>query len=387
MKTMFHTILQQFASLYDSWLIVIAPLFLVGGLVMVYYGLVVSRLVVWLVGFFWGALGGIAIGYLAGGELGAMAGCILLGSVVGSIFLWVAVSVPKVLGFLALYLSTILLVQPEGWEHIIPLTVGLIGGWLGGFLDRSFLIITSSMIGAWMTATATLSLYGRFDSGFHGDLFTVAHHYSFVWIGLYSMVIITGILKQYGVYSIYSGFDHYFAGMASSDDSLGALDSQLGKMLTYCLEKDELAAPSKVFAWTHALTSWIWVGGSLMSAILLLYVANAIDGMSSDDFFLGWAQLKAVLSLCLALYFATAIYVAIKALNNEPAPAWAVRVTFRWGIALSMGWLIVSLVPLTKGVPVYDSLLILFVIVPLVIQYRHDISEPDITQLKTCLES
>lgn len=369
---MFDSILNQFASFFDAYLFITAPLFLVVGLAMAFYGLVISQIIAWLIGFFWGAIAGVAVGYLMDGELGALVGFIVLGSIMGSIFLWIAISIPKIIGFFAAYLSMVLLVQPEGWGHILPLALGLIGGWFGGFLNRSFIIITSSLIGAWMVTTSSLRLYGHFDSGFYGNVFDAVGHYALVGVLLYSFVTISGIFKQYGIFSIYSGFDSFFENMSSKDTKLGSQDNQFGEFIKYCLDKSELVNVSKGFSWMHALVSWLFALTFLGVAPALFYAASAFSEFMSGSLILGWIQLKGLLSVFMAAYFGIAFYQAIKSLNNSKIPKWSVRFTFRWGIVLSMLWIIASLVPLMHGRVDIDGILILFALIPMILQYRHE---------------
>ena len=369
---MIHQLMNQFAMFFDTFLFLIAPVFFVVGMLMAYFGLAINRILVWLVGFVWGGLIGAALGILIGGKLGAFLGFFILGIIFGNVFLEIIVTIPKIIGFFAAYLPMLLLLRPEGVFHVIPLGIGLAGGWVGGFLERTFVIITSSLTGAWMVTTSCLCLYGYFDRAFNGNIFSVFEKYSFIAVIIYCAVFVTGILKQYGLVDILSWANKYVFSFSRANPVECLKPNSFEVFISYCLEKKNFASISKKFAWFHAIFAWIFILASFVTAVSLILVLNNMGFSSGFESVRGWIFIKAVLSFFLFIYFSVAFYQCVRIFSNKSVPEWGVVVIFRFGLILSFLWILASIVPMSQGMFDYDSLLVIFIIVPVIFQYKED---------------
>ncbi len=371
---MIDAILNQFSAFYEAYRAITIPLFLVVGLSMAFYGLVINRIIAGIIGFLWGGIIGVVLGFLLGGQIGALIGFILFGAFFAGGAVWIAENLPKLLGFFASYLPVVLICQPDGWGHIIPLAAGLLGGWFGGFLNRSFIIVASSLTGAWLTTGSLLRLYGEFDSHFYGDIFAAFAHYSLVGVLVFSAVVLSGILKQYGVYTLFAPLDSFFYGFGSKAPELPEEENKVTVFLRYCLYKKELDDPSRGFAWMHAFCAG-WLALTFVVLVPTIFVlSSSLAALSGDSVVLGWIQLKGILSIGLAAYFGIAFYLAIRVLNKSSIPQWAVRFVFQLGVVLTIFWTVASLVPLSQGTFDIDIVLVLFLLIPMFLQYQHDSS-------------
>lgn len=218
----FHLILNKISYFFEVYLYITATVFIIVGLILMFYGLIISQIIIWFIGFFWGGILGAGIGYSlainynVNGNLGALFGFIVLGVIIGSIFLAIINLIPKIIGFVIAYSSMFFWIKPEGWWHIIPAIVGFIGGWLGGFLHRAFLITTSALAGACMVTISSLKLYAHYDKNFfvNANVYDTFLHYIYAGILLCFSLTIVGIIKQYKLLSVYSGL---FGNKSSKD--------------------------------------------------------------------------------------------------------------------------------------------------------------------------
>jgi hypothetical protein len=367
-------ILTRFAELYESWLFLSTPLFLLVGFGMAFYGLIVSRTVAYLIGFFWGALLGMGGGYYFGEQSGAFLGALVLGCIGGGMFLWSAINLPKIIGFFAGYLPIFLLVQPEGaGAHLVPLLGGLAGGWLGGFVNRTFIIFTSALSGAWMMTAATVRFYGWMHTSFYGNVLDAINQFALLAAVLFSSLMLLGIFNQYGLVKIFKPMTKRVR-TAAEDYNLGLDVRERGTdaLLLYAFKKKTLRKTSPGYCRIHAYASWMLAIICLCVGPVLIYLAYNQESIHAPSLVTGWIYFKGVLAFFMGGYFGVAFFQAVRSLGGEAVPDWSVRVTFSGGILIGALWLFGALVPLAHGWFWGDIVLAVPIFFTIYLQYRYD---------------
>ncbi len=237
--------------------------------------------------------------------------------------MWAAVNLPKVIGFFMAFLPVYLLVQPEGFGIIIPIIVGLGGG---------------------------------------------------LAVILFSLVMLLGILNQYGLISIFKPINRFVLKNLVADRDLNFELREQGSdaFLLYAMKKSELESPSLGYLRWHAFSSWLLSFVALILAPSLIYFSFTMQKYFKPSIVSGWMTLKGVLCIFLAVYFGIAFFQGIRGLNQDAIPGWTIRITFAGGVFLGFSWLLCGITPMAQGRFGVDVFLAVSILLPLYLQYRKD---------------
>ncbi|MCY3621709.1 MAG: FHA domain-containing protein [Gammaproteobacteria bacterium] len=182
----FDAVDELITSTIELHVLIVSAVSIVVGLLSAYYGLKIYKVLVFLLG---AVLGGV-LGALIGGAAGAL----ILGIVGGFVLLACAYLIPVGLGFLVGFAAAFIWMQPEDAGLIVPLAAGVLGAVVAKLIYELFLIIGFAVSGAALVAGSVYRLLDTFSRSLvdtTGRLVVAAL--------VFVAIVITGILKQYGV--------------------------------------------------------------------------------------------------------------------------------------------------------------------------------------------